>query len=244
MLTHALVGVGSGTPIIIFHGWAALLRPEQSLFSRLAERFTLCFIYLPGYNGTPDNNSSTSLPQIIEEVDQLVQKLGFTRFHLLGFSMGAQIATHYATMYPEKVEKLVLIGARPPEKQRAWQNLLSRVPGLVSLSQRIPWLEYVIVNRGFAFAQQLTPGREKKNFEVRNITVRGAFNSLVAQLAEYQNPFTLEQPVLFIYGELDKMQPKKLPNKREVIIVPQAGHSVFNENNSELAQKITQFLKE
>lgn len=55
-----------------------------------------------------------SLPLHSEDLHKLIDHLGITRAHLAGLSHGAGIALHFASLYPERAERLILCstGAR------------------------------------------------------------------------------------------------------------------------------------
>ncbi len=49
-----------------------------------------------------------------EDLDAVQKAVGVERVHLLGHSWGGVVAMHYATVYPERVRSLVLVGSGPP----------------------------------------------------------------------------------------------------------------------------------
>ncbi|MCY7327955.1 MAG: alpha/beta hydrolase, partial [Saprospiraceae bacterium] len=64
-------------------------------------------------------------------LEQLVQQLELTSFHLVGNGLGAQVAWFYAAEYPTRLRKLVLLDAPGFEpKSTGSINLLARTPVL------------------------------------------------------------------------------------------------------------------
>jgi pimeloyl-ACP methyl ester carboxylesterase len=237
--------IGHGTEAIVcLHGWSSVFDSAPEFTAALGRRYTLILVYLPGYAGEPDDPRTESLDWLLGEIAAAIEPLVFTRFHLLGHSMGAQIAVQLAQRYPEKVEKLILIGVRPPERRRELTGWWLKVPGFVRLIRSIPWLEHRIVNRAFAYALQLTPGNQPKPFRPVNVSVHGAFDTLVAHLRRYADPFQAKRPALYIYGDQDRMRPQIWPAGKELYLVPGAGHWVFAAEPTALADRIRDFLEQ
>lgn len=241
MLAYKKIGQGSQV-VVVLHGWSLLADRAEDFLAELTQHYTVLLPRLPGYGGAPDDPETQSMDYILEQIKDVFDAENIEQSHLVGFSMGAQIATHFAKRYPEKVDKIVLAGARPPEKQWRLASLLANIPGLPLVVRRIPPLEYLVVDWGYDQARRLTPGREKQHFRAGDATVHGAFDSLVAQVREYENPFELKQPVLFIYGEYDRMRPPKWEERWPIEVVPGAGHNALAVGGRELARKVARFL--
>lgn len=50
----------------------------------------------------------TGTARYARDIDRLREELGYERLHLLGFSYGAEVALHYAALFPERVGRIVL----------------------------------------------------------------------------------------------------------------------------------------
>lgn len=229
--------------LVILHGWSLLADRAEELLQELRKHYLISLPRMPGYGGLPDTPSAESMDFLLDELHETLARQGVQNCHLLGFSMGAQISVHFAQRYPDMVERLVLIGARPPEKQWHWLNLLARLPELARAIRLMSWLEYGIVDWAFAQARKLTPGKEIQHFRPGDASLHGAYDSLVAQAGRYLNPFETKQPTLYVYGELDRMRPKDIPPGKTVEIVPGVGHNALMAGGRGLAKKITQFLE-
>jgi 2-hydroxymuconate-semialdehyde hydrolase len=105
---------GSGTPVILIHGSG----PGVSAWSNwrlaipsLAERLHV-FAYDQigfGYTELPDKHDY-NLERWTDHLLSFMQAVGVERAHLIGNSMGAAVALAAAVKYPERVNKLVLMG--------------------------------------------------------------------------------------------------------------------------------------
>ncbi|MDF0681013.1 MAG: alpha/beta hydrolase [Candidatus Nitrosocosmicus sp.] len=70
------------------------------------------------YNNRGTGNSSTgskdySIKQLAKDAADLLKSLGIEKAHVIGWSMGAYIATELALLYPDKVSSLILYGSGP-----------------------------------------------------------------------------------------------------------------------------------
>src|SRR5262249_26192594 len=103
--------IGQGEPVIIVHGGPVL---DQSYmfdhFKDLARTHRLIFYDQRACGrSTADVDTATmTLKNLIDDIDQLRQKLGLDQVHILGHSWGGMLAAKYAIEYPLKVKSLVL----------------------------------------------------------------------------------------------------------------------------------------
>ena len=104
-----VVGADSGKPsLALLHGWGLNGAVWNSVRERLAKHFTLQIVDLPGH-GYSRNVPLTTLDAA---ADLLAHALP-NPTHLLGWSMGGQVALTYARRYMPRIEKLVLVATTP-----------------------------------------------------------------------------------------------------------------------------------
>ncbi|MEM6636930.1 MAG: alpha/beta hydrolase [Pseudomonadota bacterium] len=107
---------GEGPTILVMHGGLGLshdyLRPY---FDRLAENHTLVFYDHLG-NGRseePDDYADMTFDRLASDALELMLALGKTTFTLIGHSYGGFIAQHFASLYADRLNGLVLIDTVP-----------------------------------------------------------------------------------------------------------------------------------
>src|SRR5712692_5869795 len=72
----------------------------------------------------------------LHAIDAFADRLGFDRFHLLGYSGGGFISLAYAGTRPQRVRSLAVFepasvpGARSADEQLAWEALSAKLHGL------------------------------------------------------------------------------------------------------------------
>jgi len=103
-------GNPEGMPVLAFHGWL----DNAATFDHLApylKEFRLVSLDLPGHGLSEHRSSGSSyhFSDIIVDVLEVLDVLGWQRFSLLGHSMGAGVASYLAGTIPEKISSVILI---------------------------------------------------------------------------------------------------------------------------------------
>jgi len=103
-------GEPEGLPVLAFHGWL----DNAATFDHLApflKDFRLVSIDLPGHGFSEHKPSSSSyhFSDIIVEMLEVLNVLGWQSFSILGHSMGAGVASYLAGTIPEKIKSVILI---------------------------------------------------------------------------------------------------------------------------------------
>ncbi|MDP3669033.1 MAG: alpha/beta fold hydrolase [Telluria sp.] len=101
--------------LVLWHGWGMHPAAWDGLAAQLASqhRITPRAQALPGYAGTPAPTMTT--PDAL--VDALLADVA-TPITLCGWSLGALLALHAAQRHPDRIARLILIGATPSFVQR------------------------------------------------------------------------------------------------------------------------------
>ncbi|ACK66918.1 alpha/beta hydrolase fold protein [Rippkaea orientalis PCC 8801] len=100
-------------PIMVFiHGWAGSTRYWRKTAQALSDRYN-CLLYdLRGFGRSklPEIpvNLSYDLEEYAEDLRGLLDALNIERTYIQSHSMGASVATLFTTMYPERVERVIL----------------------------------------------------------------------------------------------------------------------------------------
>ena len=123
-------GKGNKKKILALHGWLDNAASFAQLAPLLAEKgYEVVAIDFAGH-GHSDHRAVGHFNHFIDfvlDIQSVLEQLNWQKPILLGHSMGAAMAMMYATSYPEKVEKLVMIENIGPvpayEKGTAASNL-------------------------------------------------------------------------------------------------------------------------
>jgi pimeloyl-ACP methyl ester carboxylesterase len=127
---HYLDWGGSGPTLLFLTGMGS----SAYIYSKFATRFTGSFRVLAltrrGHGDSDYPESGYDADTLVEDIRQFMDRLGIEKAVLAGHSLAGVELTHFATMYPERIEKLVYLEAlddRRSEQAIHAQNPLHQV---------------------------------------------------------------------------------------------------------------------
>lgn len=218
---------------------------------------------------TARNNSRTS----ISDLEAIRRHFGIGRVKLIGHSWGSLLAGLYASEYPERVERMVLIGSSPPavavrdslaptpsrvdSAHRAWRTAhRERWRGQPADSVKACWDFWAInVRLYFAAAEDARSmwGDVCNMSQATLLTQSRGYPHVSLSAASFDlrpRLAAISAPVLVLHGELDLIDPlsarewaRALPNAR-LLIVPHAGHFPHVDAPRQFFQTVDRFLRE
>ncbi|WP_320171473.1 alpha/beta hydrolase [Maridesulfovibrio sp.] len=102
---------GKGEPLLMIMGFAGTMDIWDAEFIRtLAKKHTVIIFDNRGMGSTTAGKQRITIQGMAEDAAGLTEALGYTKVHVLGWSMGGLIAQELALTHPEKVDKLILMG--------------------------------------------------------------------------------------------------------------------------------------
>jgi pimeloyl-ACP methyl ester carboxylesterase len=109
-------GPADGEPLVLIHGNASSARFFEELMAALAGRYFILAPDMRGYGASEAKvvDAARGLRDYADDVHALVEALGIARFHLLGWSLGGNIAMQYVLDHPERVRSLTLHATGSP----------------------------------------------------------------------------------------------------------------------------------
>jgi len=108
--TIAYLEGGRGESVLLLHGFGAD-KDNWNLFSRhLTKRYHVIVPDLPGFGDSSRIwGDQYTITAQVERVQEFAKKIGLSKFHLVGNSMGGLIAGVYAAAYPDEILTLGLL---------------------------------------------------------------------------------------------------------------------------------------
>ncbi|UDY36123.1 alpha/beta fold hydrolase [Dermatobacter hominis] len=101
---------GSGPPILLIHGIGDESSSWMPVLPALAERHTVIAPDLLGHGSSDKPRADYSVAAFSNGMRDLLDVLDVDRVTVVGHSLGGGVAAQLAYQYPERVERLVLIG--------------------------------------------------------------------------------------------------------------------------------------
>ena len=250
---------GSGTPLLYLHGFADIHSIKAGwlpFHEKLAERARVIAPAHPGCAQTDENKDIETVEDVVFHYLELLDVLNLDQFDLVGSCVGGWVAAELAVRHPEKIRKLVLIGA-------AGLLVEGALIGDVFMNAQPEYGSSYASLRGMLFASADQPdalemfpdGKGEIEDEVRRYQML-RFSSRIGFKPPYFYNYSLRNrlhrvssPALVIWGERDGMVPRahgetyaqRIPNAK-LAVVPGAGHSAQVEKPAETAQLVSQFL--
>ena len=234
--------------LVLLHGFTHTGASWDRVVSALGERYLALSPDLRGH-GSAASGGPVALDAVIEDVAGLAGGAAT----IAGYSMGGRLALHVALAHPDRVPRLILIGASPGIEDRAErearrsadERLATEVQqaGIEEFARR--WaLTPVLAGLPPALAASVQQDRLRSTTAGLAAALRGlgtgALPSLWDRLGE------LRMPVALIIGERDtkfrriaESMAARLPEAR-LIVVAGAGHAVHLEAPERVAEIIAE----
>lgn len=103
------IGIGTEPVIMLHGGWGAEHSGLINAIKGLKNEYRFIFYDQRGSLRSPFPDSLISFEQHINDLELLRQELNLDKMTILGHSMGAILASAYASKYPQYVQKLILV---------------------------------------------------------------------------------------------------------------------------------------
>jgi pimeloyl-ACP methyl ester carboxylesterase len=255
---------GHGPAVLLLHGFAENSRMWRPAMQQLSGRFTLIAPDLPGIGDSAIPVQDPQFKFVAVTLHSLVKSLGITKARVVGHDIGLMAAYAYAAQFPAETEKLVLMDAFLPGIGN-WRSIYDS-SDLWHFRFNGPTPEALIKGReSIYFAYFWNDLAADKNHSIpvadRAAYLRAyshagrmhaaweyfiAFPQTAKDFAEFVRT-PLPMPILVISGE--KSGGTELPDEVKligpnvkVVILPDTGHWVMEENFKGSMAALTDFL--
>ena len=104
---------GTGTPVVLLHGFPFNRTMWREQIEALAERHRILALDLRGHGETSATTEPATMEEMARDVSDLMEKLNMGRAAVCGLSMGGYVALALYRMFPLRARALVLADTRP-----------------------------------------------------------------------------------------------------------------------------------
>ena len=255
---------GSGPPLLLLHGYAETSQMWKPLAAKLKDRFTIIAPDLPGIGNSSIPKTGIDMKTSAERVHAAVNALGFRKVRVVGHDIGLMVAYAYAAMYPQEVEKLVLMDAFLPGVD-GWEPIYNN-PGIWHFRFYGATPEALVKGRERTFFEHFwnnfaadrnhsIPEADRRAYTAA-YSAPGRMAAGFAYFASFPKTATdfaalaktkLAMPVLAIGGEKSLgdalgAQAKLVGSDVTIIVIRNAGHWILEEQPAETIGALDRFL--
>ena len=201
-------GDPNGPPVILLHGYSDSWVSYMRVLPLIDQKYR---VYIPDQRGHGESDrpaSGYTFPDFAADVVAFMDAKGLKKATVVGHSMGSFVAQHVATMAPERVEKLVLVGSAPAVSNGEVKQLQLEVN---ALSDPVPPkfvrdFQYSVVSRPVPdeFMEQVIKESLKLPARVWREAMAGMLDrSATVDLRR------ITAPTLIIWGDRETVFPKR-----------------------------------
>ena len=134
---------GEGRPVLLIHGYGAGMWVWEKQIEVLSQLYRVYAVDVIGH-GFSDRPKILYNPEAyIYSLRDFMDGVGIERATLIGNSMGGGIAWGTAILFPERVDRLILIDCVPPDVLSQVKNESLRI--LIAI-RNIPFLPYLVIS--------------------------------------------------------------------------------------------------
>ena len=264
---RAYVRAGSGPALLLLHGLGCTHRTWLPVMDALARRYTVIAPDLLGHGESDKPRADYSVGGYANGMRDLLTVLGIDKVTVVGHSFGGGIAMQFAYQFPERTERLVLVGSGGlgPEVSAAIRAITTtgfhQVMGLLTM----PGVRHV----GSAGLRALSRTGLKgfRDFDevaeiyesFRDPASRAAIRHVVRAVVDWQGQIvtmadraylTDAMPMCVIWGDQDRVIPVShaaraadLAPKARVEVVPNAGHFPHKDHPERFVKILNDFVR-
>jgi pimeloyl-ACP methyl ester carboxylesterase len=269
---HYVTG-GSGTPVVLLHGWPQTWFSWWSIMPELAERHTVYAVDLPGLGDSTGSPTGYDKATLARYVHTLVDGLGVRDAHVVGHDLGAAVAFQYAAQFPADTAALGYLDLPLPGpaldagtyRSLSWHIAFHSQPGVPEALVDDDVREYLAMfyplvsfdGAAFGGASDRSPFTDDEIDEyARTYSRPGAlsggfelYRSLDQDVRDSTAAAPVDTPTLVMAaeGQLDAVRATAAPRMTNIVRavdVPSAGHWLVEENPEFVTTELLRFLDE
>ncbi len=248
-------GPEKAPPVILIHGFTFSLESWDGWAADLARDHRVIRFDLSGHGFSgPDPDGRYDTAERVKHLRALMDALGVRRATLAGNSFGGLVAWNFAALYPDRVDRLILVDSAAFSINGVTEKPVAVPPAMRAYLMN-PAPAGVAASAGLIFAhpERLTPGRLE---QMRAMIARNG-PALVAHLEQFTLPEPtrllgqIKAPTLILWGSADKVVPvghadrlaAAIPGARR-IIYEDVGHAPQEEATARSLADVRAFLND
>lgn len=241
---------GKGRPLVLLHCLGMSWR-FWDVLEPLTDRFELIAYSFPGHHDTPLPGHSYGVPELSQQLYEVLRRDGITKAYVMGISLGGCVAQHFAGTHPETVDTLVLADCTPRYDEEARANWPKR--GEAARKNGVAALVPMLLQIWFSASSIAEDGPNVRFVKETLAACSGEGYALaceaLATVDVREEAKRITAPTLIVYGSEERrplqdaarwMHENIRGSRLEV--VPMAGHASVRERPEHVIRLLRDFL--
>lgn len=250
--------------VVLVHGLGDIASQTWTrLIPKLAEHYHVLTFDLPGFGRSSKSNQLYSPDNYVAFINYVVKQSGHDQFMLVGHSMGGNIALRFASTYPYKVKRLMLVDAAGVLHRVTYATFLTHY-GIRMVPQYYPQqgsdirdVAGMILGELARRHNMLEAGEQMiLNDPTMRLKVLGGNPSTIAAYAMMMTDYSkvlssMKVPTLILWGEDDSVIPLRTGKvlatnllNSGLVVVSDAGHVPMKDKPMIFANWLRRFVSE
>ena len=254
---------GTGPVVVLIHGYAENSDSWAPLAADLMKDHTVVVPDLRGIGRSSKPTGGYDKKTQAKDIRAVVTTLGFDKTFVVAHDIGNMVAYAYAAMYPDKVERLVVMDAPIPGIE-PWNTILLN-PGVWHFNFHGPDAERLVAGRERIYFDRIwddftgdpsEPDEATRNFFTATYAQPGGMRAGFAQFTAFSTDAAdnkvfeqvkLTMPVLAVGGEksfgpLQAVIMRHVAINVQEAVVPRSGHWLMEESPVYTVDLVRKFL--
>ena len=250
MLYHEVIG--QGKTVIFLHGFMENHKIWKPFVDNFSKEFQIVLIDLSGHGKSKTTREVNMIEDMADDVVEVLNHLQINQATFIGHSMGGYVSLAIAEIYPQFIEKLVLVNSTtlPDSKEKKEQRL--KVIPTIHRNYSL----FVKLSIPMLFSEELKPQLTDEMNTLKAIALETSIDGVEAVLKGIKERpdrtsvlYDANFPILIFNGEKDttidvELFSTVIPEKENIIITTlDCGHVAFMERKEDFENHLYQFLK-
>jgi pimeloyl-ACP methyl ester carboxylesterase len=241
---------GTGNAIVLLHGFLENKKMWKDYVAFFSEKYRVITIDLLGHGESDPLGYVHEMEDNANVINEILEHLKIEKAIILGHSMGGYVGLAFAELYPQKIQKLVLLNST--SKEDSAEKKLNRTRAIKAVKQN--YINFVSLAIANLFSEnnrtRLAEEIEKAKTEALKTPLQGIIASLEGMKIRKDREWLLEQnrfPVLLILGKKDPVLSyeeslSQAENTSVQLVSFEDGHMSQIENKEELKPVLLEFF--
>lgn len=242
---------GEGNAIVLLHGFLENKKMWKDYVSFFSNQYRIITIDLLGHGESDCFGYVHSMEDNAHAIQEVLEYLQIKKTTILGHSMGGYVGLAFAELYPESIQKLILLNST--SKEDSTEKKLNRTRAIKAVKQN--YVNFVSLAIANLFSEnnrtRLADEIEKVKTQALKTPLQGIVASLEGMKIRKDRETLLREnlfPVLLILGKKDPVlnyeeSITQIENTTVELISFDDGHMSHIENKEELKKVLLEFFK-